>query len=100
MVISRHWKDKYLRDRKEWHFRHDKIMEFFLVQNFLGDSLSAKERQTKHMSDPRFRGVYFLLARLLPLEAALELRELLIQHAADTKDHTVMDTYVQLLRSR
>jgi hypothetical protein len=52
------------------------------------------------MGDPRFRGVYFLLAILLPLEAAQELREKLIQYAADTKDHTVSDTFVQLLRSR
>ncbi|GAX34601.1 HEAT repeat-containing PBS lyase [Nodularia sp. NIES-3585] len=52
------------------------------------------------MSDPRFRGVYFLLATLLPLDAAKELREALIQYAADTKDNTVSNTFVQLLRSR
>ena len=100
MVISRQWKNKDGETKKEWYFRHDKIMEFFLVQNFLDGSLQAKERQRKHMSDPRFRGVYFLLAKLLPLAEAQELRENLIQYAVDTKDHTVMDTYVQLLRSR
>ena len=99
MVVSRQWKNKDGETKKEWYFRHDKIMEFFIVQNFLGDSTEAKERQIKHMDDPRFRGVYFLLAKLLPLEAQ-ELRENLIQYAVDTKDHTVMDTYVQLLRSR
>jgi len=52
------------------------------------------------MSDPRFRGVYFLLATLLDLNKAKALREELIQYAANTKDHTVSDTFVQLLRSR
>ena len=52
------------------------------------------------MGDPRFRRVYFLLATLLPLTDAQDLRERLIQYAADTKDHTVSDTFVQLLRSR
>ncbi len=52
------------------------------------------------MGDPRFRGVYFLLATLLPLDDAKQLREKLIQYAADTKDHTVSDTFVQLLRTR
>ena len=100
MVVSRQWKNKDSETKKEWYFRHDKIMEFFLVQNFLDNSTEAKERQSKHMDDPRFRGVYFLLAKLLPLDEAQELRENLIQYAVDTKDHTVMDTYVQLLRSR
>ena len=100
MVISRQWKNKHDTTKKEWYFRHDKIMEFFLVQNFLDASPQAKERQTIHMSDPRFRGVYFLLAKLLPLDQAQELRENLIQYAAKTKDYTVMGTYVQLLNSR
>jgi HEAT repeat protein len=100
MVVSRQWKDEKDEAKKEWYFRHDKIMDFFLVQNFLGDSDNVEVRLIDHMSDPRFRGVYFLLATLLPLHAAKELREKLIQYAADTKDHTVSDTFVQLLRSR
>ncbi len=75
-------------------------MDFFLVQNFLGDGDEAESRLVNHMGDPRFRGVYFLLGTLLPLDAAKELREKLIQYAADTKDHTVSDTFVQLLRIR
>jgi len=75
-------------------------MEFFIVQTFLGDSTTAQNRLLDHMSDPRFRGVYFLLATLLPLNDAKDLRERLIQYAADTKDHTVSDTFVQLLRTR
>lgn len=52
------------------------------------------------MGDPRFRSVYFLLATLLPLDEAKAIREKLIQYAADTKDYTVSDTFVQLLRTR
>ncbi|HEY9649272.1 MAG TPA: hypothetical protein V6C95_01315, partial [Coleofasciculaceae cyanobacterium] len=100
MAVSRQWKDERGKAKKEWHFRHDKIMDFFLVQNFFGDTTEAEQRLINHMGDPRFRGVYFLLATLLPLDEAKELREKLIQYAADTKDHTVSDTFVQLLRTR
>ncbi|BAY32367.1 HEAT repeat-containing PBS lyase [Nostoc carneum NIES-2107] len=100
MVVSRQWQNEEGAAKKEWYFRHDKIMEFFLVQNFLGENEEAEKRLIDHMGDPRFRGVYFLLATLLPLDAAKELREKIIQYAADTKDHTVSDTFVQLLRPR
>ena len=80
-----------------WYFRHEKIMDYFLVQTFLG---APNERPRKHVSDSRFRGVYFQLAALLPLDEARALREMLIQYAADTKDHTVSDTFIQLLRPR
>ncbi|MEH2147257.1 HEAT repeat domain-containing protein [Nostoc sp.] len=100
MVVSRQWQDEKGEAKREWYFRHDKIMDFFLVQNFLGESEEAKNRLIDHMDDPRFRGVYFLLATLLPLDAAKELKEKLVQYAADTKDHTVSDTFVQLLRPR
>ncbi|WP_202924858.1 hypothetical protein [Myxacorys almedinensis] len=86
--------------QKEWYFRHDKIAEFFIVQTFLGDSETAQTRWYDYLGDSRFRGVYFLLATLLPLNAAQTLREALIQYAADTRDHTVSDTFVQLLCTR
>jgi HEAT repeat protein len=100
MVVSRQWRDAKGNAKKEWYFRHDKIAEFFLVQTFLGKGTDAETRLLDHIGDSRFRGVYFLLATLMDLEAAKELREKLIQYAADTKDHTVSDTFVQLLRSR
>jgi hypothetical protein len=100
MVVTRQWQDSEGKSKKEWYFRHDKIAEFFMVQTFLGDSDAVNDRLYQHIGDSRFRGVYFLLATLLPLDAAQELREDLIQYAADTKDHTVSDTFVQLLRSR
>ncbi|MBE9004092.1 HEAT repeat domain-containing protein [Fortiea sp. LEGE XX443] len=100
MVVSRQWQDEKGEPKKEWYFRHDKIMDFFLVQNFLGENDEAEGLLVDRMGDPRFRGVYFLLASLLPLDAAKELREKLIQYAADTKDNTVSNTFVQLLRTR
>ncbi|MEH2005716.1 NACHT domain-containing protein, partial [Nostoc sp.] len=100
MVVSRQWKNEEGAAKRECYFRHDKIMEFFLVPNFLGEKDEAKNRLIDHMGDPRFRGVYFLLVNLLPLDAAKELKEKLVQYAADTKDHTVSDIFVQLLRPR
>ena len=80
-----------------WAFRHDKIMDFFLVQAFLG---LGNERPLEHLGDPRFRGTYLQLANLLPLEAAEDLERTLVDYAADTKDHSVSDTFIQLLRPR
>ena len=100
MVVSRQWQDNKGKSKQQWCFRHDKIMDFFLVQTFLGDSEEVQSKLIDHMGDPRFRGVYFLLANLLSPEDALSLREELIQYAADTRDHTVSDTFVTLLRTR
>ncbi len=100
MVISRQWQSKNGEPMKEWYFRHDKIMDFFLVQNFLGDSDEIQIRLNQHIGDPRFRGVYFLLANFLEANAAFQLRETLILYAANTNDHTVSDTFVKLLHSR
>ncbi len=97
MVVRREMVDRSNQATTEWHFRHDKVMEFFIVQTFLGQ---GNERPVQHLGDTRFRGVYFLLAMLMPLSDAQALRERLIDYAADTKDHTVSDTFVQLLRSR
>lgn len=96
MVVTRQATDREGKSAKEWYFRHDKIAEFFILQTFL----EYPERQEQHLGDPRFRGVYFMLANFLALKDAIVLREMLIQYAADTKDHTVSDTFVQLLRSR
>ena len=97
MVVRRELVNGSKQATTEWHFRHDKIMEFFIVQTFLGQ---GNERPVQHLGDTRFRGVYFLLAMLMPLSDAQSLRERLIDYAADTKDHTVSDTFVQLFRSR
>ncbi|BAZ00066.1 HEAT repeat-containing PBS lyase [Tolypothrix tenuis PCC 7101] len=100
MVISRQWENDKGEAEKIWYFRHDKIMEFFLVQNFLGEGEAVQERVNQHINDPRFRGVYLLLANLLPLDAAVELREHIIEYAANSKDHTLSDKFFQLVQLR
>ena len=97
MVLSRQCPDSEGNPINHWYFRHDKIMEFFIVQTFLGKD---NPRVIDHIHDPRFRGVYFLLANLMPLEAAMGLREELILYAAQTQDHNVSDPFVQLCHER
>ena len=98
MVLTRQQKDGFGRTYREWKFRHDKIQEYFIVQTFL--KTENRERQHEHLSDPRFRGVYLLLATLLEVNQALVLREVLIQSAAETKDHAVSDQFIQRFNSR
>ena len=80
-----------------WIFRHDKILDYFLVQAFLG---KGNELVSKHLDDSRFRGAYLLLADLLPLDAAEGLERVLVDYAADTSDHSVSDEFIRLLRRR
>ena len=98
MVLTRQQKDGFGRTHREWYFRHDKIQEYFIVQTFL--KTENRERQDQHLTDPRFRGVYLLLATLLEVNQALVLREVLIQSAAETKDHVVSDQFIQRFNSR
>ena len=97
MVISRQVQmEGQEKSVKQWYFRHDKIMDYFLTQEFLAHPKLCE----KHLDDPRFRGVYFLLAYKLKYDDAMLLRERLIQHAAETKDHSLSDTFIQLIRRR
>jgi len=80
-----------------WTFRHDKVMDFFLVHAFTGED---NERPKEHLGDAQFRGTYLQLATLLSLREAETLERLLIEHAADSKDHSVSDEFVKLLRGR
>jgi hypothetical protein len=82
---------------RQWLFRHDKVWDYFIVQAFLG---ADNDRPAEYISDPRFRGAYFLLARMLPESDARALRERLIQYAAETKDHSVSDDFARRLRLR
>ncbi len=83
-----------------WNFRHDKILEYFLAQLFLGQTDEVANLSEKHLGDPRFSGVYFLLADLMPFNEAQDLREILLQYGADTQDNTVSNIFIQLLRTR
>lgn len=98
MVVSRLVTSLEGKSKTEWYFRHEKIQDFFIVQTFLGETEDNRLRE--NIKDPRFRGVYFLLARLMPDREGEALRETLIQYAADTKDHTVSDKFIQIFRSR
>jgi HEAT repeat protein len=97
MVVRRQWKGPDGQEHREWRFRHDKLQEYFIAQTFLG---ADNPRIVEHMDDPRFRGVYFLLALLLEPESARHLRDLLVVRAAKTRDHTVSDEFVTLLEAR
>jgi hypothetical protein len=97
IVVRREWRSPDGTQRREWHFRHDKLQDFFIVQTFLGP---GNARILQHVEDPRFRGVYFLLAKLLEPERARELQDRLVEHAAETHDHTVSDEFVNLLKAR
>lgn len=97
MVISRQLLDIKGEMVTEWRFRHEKIQDFFIVQTFWGQ---GNRRPAQHLGDPRFRGVYLLLATQLPFDEALQLREVLIDHAVETKDHTVSDRFIKLIQSR
>jgi hypothetical protein len=84
-------------DEQWWAFRHDKFLEFFVVHAFRG---ANRERRVKHLGDPPFRGVYLRLALVLPMKDAEDLREMLIEHAAATGDHTTSDDYIRIFKQR
>jgi hypothetical protein len=69
-------------------------------QDFFKVVITSEERIPERVDDPRFRGVYLMLASLLPLEQAAELRETLVDRAAETKDHYLSDAVVQILKGR
>ncbi|PTL85929.1 HEAT repeat domain-containing protein [Vitiosangium sp. GDMCC 1.1324] len=97
MVVRQEWQGAGGSGWREWHFRHEKLQDFFIVQTFLGET---NPRVAEHLDDPRFRGVYAQLAKVLEPWRAQELREHLVAHAARTHDHTVSDEFVTLLKER
>ncbi|WP_158501545.1 HEAT repeat domain-containing protein [Vitiosangium sp. GDMCC 1.1324] len=97
MVVRREWWGAEGLEGREWHFRHDKLQDFFIVQTFLGES---NPRVAEHLDAPRFRGVYLQLARLLAPRQAQALRDQLVEHAAETHDHSVSDDVITLLEAR
>lgn len=101
MVLSRQSDNAEGKSQIKWYFRHDKVTDFFMTKAFLlQDKELWKELWQEHFNDPRFRGVYFRLAILLPLENAMQLREELIQYAAKYNDHTTSDNYIKIVASR
>jgi hypothetical protein len=82
-----------------WRFRHDRLVDFFLYHAFFAGA-DGPERQRAHLDDPRFRGVYLMIALRAPLDVARALRERLVVHAATTGDHSLSDDVVRLLLGR
>ena len=78
----------------QWFFRHEKVADYFVAQAFL-QAAERQERQTKHFSDSRFRGVYLLLSTLLPDAQKMVLREQLIQYAVKNNHHVLSDAFIQ-----
>jgi hypothetical protein len=97
MVIRRFHQTEEGGSVRHHYFRHDKIAEYFILQTFLGPE---NQRIEQHLDDARFRGVYFLLATQLPVDAASSLREKLILHAARTNDNSISNRFVQLVSTR
>jgi HEAT repeat protein len=97
MVLRQQWKGPDGKEVREWRFRHDKVQEFFIAQTFLGQE---DARAAEHLKDPRFRGVYLLLALLLEPEQGRTLCDMLVEYAAETRDHSVSDDFVTLLKKR
>ncbi|KQQ35541.1 hypothetical protein ASG19_17800 [Rhizobium sp. Leaf306] len=80
----------------EYHFRHDKIRDFYTHFAFLHD-VDARFSLAR---DDRFSGVYDYLARELPPAAVADLREYLLSAAVDSNDHRLSDRFLQHLRWR
>jgi len=83
--------------RQVWNFRHDKLMEFFILQTFIDPRNS---HQKEYFDDPRFRGVYFQLAEQLPLDEAKSLESDLADYASETNDGTVSHEFRKRLNAR
>ncbi|MCP4129748.1 MAG: leucine-rich repeat domain-containing protein [bacterium] len=82
---------------KKLYFRHDKIKVFFLVKTFIKNRFWEDK---ENFSITRFNDVYFELGNRLPKEDAVKLGGLLASYAADTKDHSVSDEYIKIVRDR
>jgi hypothetical protein len=82
-----------------WFFRHDKIMEFFLLPAFMDDKKARRYKEHLDEYEP-FIGVYELLAVRLPDEEDQRLHKHLIERAAETRSHDLLDRYTLARRFR
>jgi HEAT repeat protein len=90
-------KDKGEVEVNRWFFRHDRIMEFFLLPAFMGEN--SKRRQ-EHDLDEQFWGLYELLAVRLPEAEEQNLRDFLMERAADTERNELLNRYTVARRFR
>lgn len=97
MALVQHDRDSSGKETEKWIFRHDKIRDYFLVIAF---NAQPDQRLRQHIDDPRFRGVYLMLSAQLRLDQAKQLRDALVDRAAETKDHYLSDAVVEILKTR
>jgi hypothetical protein len=90
-------KDGTIRNERRWVFRHDKVMESLLIPAFTGDH---RDRRFKLWADVRFTGIYDLLAEMLPLGEADELKAFLVERSAEANDNTLSNRFIRLLYIR
>lgn len=95
MVLERNELDAAGKPTRNWVFRHDKIRDYFLMQAMLNRSPVPD-----HVDDPRFRGVYLMLAQQLPFEDARTLRDAVVERAAETRDYHLMTAVVEVIKAR
>ncbi|MBA4211636.1 MAG: hypothetical protein C0449_00995 [Polaromonas sp.] len=82
---------------RRWWFRHDKFMEYCLLDAFLNDHA---ERRKQHWRDEAFFGVYDLLALHLTDEEDQDLVAFLSEQAADHKRNDLLNRYTIARRVR
>jgi hypothetical protein len=97
MVLELHSEDDKRNPIRRWVFSHEKMRDFFLMKAFLAEQAG---RIPAHLDDARFRNVYVMLATVLPLQDAKDLKDVLVDRAAETKEHHLSDVVVQILRPR
>lgn len=83
-----------------WFFRHDKVMEFFVLPAFMGDRKSARRYEDHVQEYEPFIGVYELLAVRLPDEEEKSFRERLIERTAETSSSELLIRYELARRFR
>jgi hypothetical protein len=77
-------------------FRHERVTDVLTKPAFEIDG----DLQIQLIDDPRFRGVYLLFAQAADRERAQQIRDLLVNRAAETRDHGLVDEYVRLSNRR
>jgi hypothetical protein len=78
-------------ERTRWFFRHDRIMEYFLLPAFSGSK--HRNRRIENVEDIRFWGVYELLATRLDIHEEAELYAWLNEFAADKNSNDLRNRY-------
>jgi hypothetical protein len=87
------------RQVNHWCFRHDKIMDFFLLPAFMDEKKAAPSYENVDNYVP-FIGVYELLAVWLPDDEEKRLYKRLIDRAADTNSNELLNRYTVARRLR